>query len=179
MMASGMWSTRDDRRCGRRLRTQVAAHRIGRVLDQGIALQPRDRRQRLLALDGEQHFEEGQITTRNCAAGAVAPEFGAHDLQRVVVTRADRLTQHLAPGVIGHGLAVGDRAPFQPGQRSRAAAGQLADFGGQPRLAQPGLAQHGHDGAAAVVEAGQRLPESVELRVPPDQRRVQPLQAAR
>ena len=96
-----------------------------------------------------------------------AVELLAHHLRGVPVGAADDLPAELPPGIVGDRLAVGDRPrlePFGPAPRAwRRAA--LRSSAMQARLAEPGLADHRHDGAHARAERVEPLAQQRRSRV--------------
>src|SRR5919107_626783 len=94
-------------------------------------------------------------------------QFPAYDLRCFAFLRTDSLANYLTPGIIGDGLLVGERAPFEPADRwsgiSSAGRRQLAHFGQQPRLSKARFAHDRNERATSLANLFELVVDELEL----------------
>src|SRR5215207_2608021 len=153
---------------------EVAPGRPGDVVDQCVTLQGRDRLYCRVALDGEHYLEKLQVALWHRAATGITMQSLAYGLRRLAFLGADRLADHLPPGIIGDGLLIGECPPLEPGNWWLGIS-RRADFRQQSRLAQSRFADHRHERATSLANFLQLVVHEPEFSSATYQRRGQSL----
>ena len=146
-------------------------HRGGYAIDHRVAGHAGKREPTLFAVDGEHRFVERDIERLEVEAADEGLELFAHGEGRVHLGRADDLPAERPPRIVGDRHAIGDGARLEPGGLPVAAGfAQVAQFGDQPRLAEPGFADDGDHRSGSGRQRGKAVAQQRDLPVAADER---------